>query len=95
VKLGLAHRPFQSEQQTIVEQRRVINAVGIANERVGQAGKIDEPMPIGVIAGQPRDLETEHETDACESHFGGEAGKARPCDRARTGKAEVLVDDDD
>src|SRR5262249_10871434 len=73
----------------------MINAIGIANERVGQAGEIDEPVPIGVIAGEPRDLEAEHETDACESHFSSKAGKARPCDRAGTGKAEVLVDDND
>jgi hypothetical protein len=70
----------------------MIDAIGIANQRVGEAGEIDEPMPIGVVAGKPRYLETEHETDACERHLGGEAGKARSCDRAGTRKAEILVD---
>src|SRR5262245_40743130 len=73
----------------------MIDAIGIANERIGKTGEIDETVPIGVIAGEPRDLETEHETDACESHFGGEAGKAGPCDRAGTGKPEILVNDND
>src|SRR5215469_5556490 len=54
VKLGFTHCAFETEQQAIVEERGMINAVGIANERVGQAGKVDETVPIGVIAGEPR-----------------------------------------
>ena len=87
--------PFQSEQQTVIEQRRVIDAIGIADQRIGETGEINEPVPIGVIASEPRHLEAEHKTDACERHFGGEAGKARSCHRAKTGRAEVLVNDND
>src|SRR6516165_7826237 len=47
VKLDFAHRALETEQQAIVEERGVIDAVGIANERVGQAGEVDETMPIG------------------------------------------------
>src|SRR6516225_10684923 len=52
-------------------------------------------VPIGVVASDPRHLEAEHKTDACERHFGGEAGKAGSCDRTGAGKAEILVDDND
>src|SRR5262249_36183055 len=41
LQLGLAPRPLQPEQQTVVEQRRMIDAVGIPDQRVGKAGKID------------------------------------------------------
>ena len=35
MQLGLAHRPLQPEQQTVIEQRRMIDAVGISDQRVG------------------------------------------------------------
>src|SRR5215470_12566825 len=73
----------------------MINAIGIANQRVGETGEIDEPMPISVIASEPRYLETEHETDARKRYFGGETRKARSRNRARTGKPEILVNDND
>src|SRR6516165_984956 len=69
----------------------MIDAIGIADQCIGEAGEIDEPVPIGVIASEPRHLEPEYKTDTCERHFGGETGKARSRDRAGTGKAEILV----
>src|SRR5262249_31434027 len=95
MQLGLAHRAFETEQQAVVEERRMIDAVGIADQCVGETRQIDEPVPIGVIAGEPRDLEAEHETDTCERHFRCEPGKARSRNRAGTGKAEILIDDND
>src|SRR5215467_1142998 len=95
VKLGFAHRAFETEQKAIVEEPGMIDAVGIANERVGQASEVDETVPIGVIAGEPRDLEAEHKTHPCECYFGGEVSKARSLHRAVTGEAEILVDDND
>ena len=73
----------------------MIDAVAIADQRVGEPGKIDEAVPIGIVAGKPRHLETEHETDAGERNLGGEPREAGARDRAGAGEAEVLVDDDD
>ena len=70
----------------------MIDAVGVADQRVCETRKIDEPVPIGVIARQPRDLEAEHETDARERDLGGEAGKARSRE-AGTGQAKIFVDE--
>lgn len=72
----------------------MIDAVGISDQRVGEAGKIDEAMPIGVIARKPRHLETEHKTNAGECNLGGEARKSGTRDGARAGKAEILIDDE-
>jgi hypothetical protein len=63
VQLGLAHSSFEAKQQAIVEEGGMIDAVGIADQRVGEAGEIDEPVPISVVASEPRHLEAEHETD--------------------------------
>jgi hypothetical protein len=35
VQLRLAHRALQTEQETVVEQRRMVDAVAIADQRVG------------------------------------------------------------
>ena len=72
----------------------MIDAVGIADQRVGEAGKIDEAVPIGIVARKARHLETEHEPNVGERNLGSETREAGSCNRAGAGKAEVLVDDE-
>ena len=43
---------FQAKQQAVVEHGRMIDTIGVADQRVGQAAKLDETMPIGVVAGE-------------------------------------------
>src|SRR5262245_65322700 len=59
MQLRLAHRSFEAEQQTVVEQCRMIDAVGIPDQRVGEASEVDEAVPIGIVARKARQLETE------------------------------------
>jgi hypothetical protein len=91
---GLAHRPLQPEQQTVVEQRRMIDAVGIPDQRVGEAGEVDEAVPIGVVARKARHLQTEHQSDMGECNLGSEPREAGSCNRTGAGEAEVLADDE-
>ncbi len=95
VQLGLAHGSLEPEQEPVIEQARMIEAVGIADQRVAETGEIDEAVPVGIVAGEARCLEAEHEADMAERHLGGETGKPRASDRAGTGEPEILVDDDD
>ena len=73
----------------------MIDAVGIADQGIGQAGKVDQAVPLGVIAGEAGYFEAEHEANPGERHLGGQACEARARDRARTGEAKIFVDDDD
>jgi hypothetical protein len=50
MQFGLAHCALETEQQTVIEHGRMIEAVGIANERIGEAAEIEQAMPVGVIA---------------------------------------------
>ena len=52
MQLGLAHGALQPEQQPVVEHRRVIDAVGIADEGVGETAEIEQAVPVGVVPGQ-------------------------------------------
>src|SRR5262245_9492559 len=73
----------------------MIDAIGIAEQCIGEAGEIDEPVPIAVLASEPLHLAPEQKTDACEGHFGCETGEAGRRARGGTGKAEILVNDND
>ena len=95
IQLGLAHGALEPKQQPVVEQRRMIDAVGIADEGIGEAAQIEQAIPIGIVAGEPRDFEAEHKTDVAERDLCGEPCEAAALDMACAGNTEVLVDDDD
>src|SRR5512132_2650570 len=95
IQLGLAYGALQAKQQSIVEHGGVIDAVGIADERVGEAAEIEQAIPVGIVAGEAGDLETEHDPDMSKRDFRGEPREAAAFDDAGARKPEVFVDDDD
>src|ERR1700720_3898547 len=90
MQLSLAHGALEAEQQSVVEHRGMIDAVGIADESVSEAAEIEQAIPVGVVAGEAGD-----DADMAEGDFGGEPGEAIALDDAGSGKPEVLVDNDD
>src|SRR6202043_2979691 len=68
--------PLRPRQQSIVEHRGMIDAVGIADEGVGEAAQIEQAIPIGVVAGEAGDFEAEHDADMAEGDFSGGPGEA-------------------
>jgi hypothetical protein len=51
------HGALEAEDQTIVEKRRMIQPVTIADQSVSQAAKIKQAIPIGIIARESRNFE--------------------------------------
>src|ERR1700680_4755866 len=94
MQLSLAHGALETEQQSIVEHRGMIDTVGIADEGVGEAAQIEQAIPIGVVAGEAGDFAGEHDGEMAEGDFSGEPGEAIALDDAGTGKPEVFVDND-
>ena len=84
-----------SSIEKISEHRRMIDAVGIADERIGEAAEIEQAIPVGVVTGEAGDFEPEHDADMAEGHLGGEPGEAIALDDAESGKPKVFVDNDD
>src|ERR1019366_860979 len=68
VKFGLRHRALQSQHQPIVEQTRMIDPVGIPDERVGDTAQIEQTIPVGIVASEARDFQSQHETDMTQGH---------------------------
>jgi hypothetical protein len=92
VQLGLGHRALHPEQQPVVEQCRMVDAISVGNQRVGHPGQVQQPVPVGVVAGQPGALQRQHDPDLPEAHLGSELREpAAPSGRG-PGDSQVLID---
>lgn len=49
-KLILRHRAFQSKQQTIVDEPRIIGAIRIDDQRTRKRAKVNQMMPVPAVA---------------------------------------------
>ena len=85
--------PFRPSSKRSLNLAGVIDTVGIADERVGKAPEIEQAIPVGVVAGEAGDLETEYDPDV-QAHVRREPREAAALDDAGAGKPEVFVDDD-
>ena len=92
VQLGLAHRALQAEHQPVVEIGRVVDAVGVGDQRVGQRAQIQQLIPVGVVAGQPADLDAEDDPDLPRPTSATRS--LNPCRAVASapGPAQVVVD---
>ena len=67
VQLGLAHGALEAEQQPVVEVAGIVNAVLVEDQRVAQRGDLQQAVPVGRVARQPRHLEPEHDSGAAHA----------------------------
>jgi hypothetical protein len=75
-QLGLADGPLEAEQEAVVEVRRVVEAVLIEDEGVGEGADLQQPVPVGRVAGEAGDLQPEHDTGAAHADVGDESLEA-------------------
>ena len=95
VQFGLGHGALHAQQHPIIEQPRMVDPVGIGDQRVGHPGQIQQPIPVGVVAGQPRHLQRQHDPDLAEPDLGGQLGEPGPAGGGSGADAEVVVDHPD
>src|SRR6516162_11689994 len=94
VKFCLRHDAFQAENQAIVEKRRMIDAVAISHQSIGDATQIEQAIPVGIVACQARDFQSEHDSRAAHSNFCSQVREAGALDPSRTRPAQIFIDDD-
>ena len=68
--------PFQTEQQAIVEIAEIVRAIGIDDERVGQAGQFQQARQIGGGACQARDLQAKDGADLSQTDAADQISEA-------------------
>jgi hypothetical protein len=90
----LCLRSIQAEQQPIIEQCRMIDTVVVADERVGDAAKLQQPIPVSVVPGEARDFQSENDPHMGQGNFTGQARKPGSFVGAGAGQSEILIDND-
>ena len=95
VQFGLAHGALQAEQQPVVEVGRVIEPILVADQGGRHGADLQQPVPVGVVAGQPGDLQPQYDPGAAHAHLGDQPLKAVPVGGGGAGLALVGVDGDD
>jgi hypothetical protein len=73
----LCFRSIESQQQPVVEERRMIDTVVVADERVGDAAEFQQTIPVGIVPRQTGDLQAEDDAHVSQCDFASEAGEAR------------------
>ena len=92
VQLGLGHRSLKAQHEAVVIAARMVDAVGVGDQGVGQRAQIQQLIPVGVGAGQPRALQRQHDPGLAQPDIGDQLRKPRPARRRGTGPAQVLID---
>ena len=92
MQLGLGHGALHAQQQPVVEQRRMVDAVGVGDQGVGHPGQVQQPVPVGVVAGQPGALQRQHDPDLPEPDLGSQMREPAAPGRRGPGEPQVLVD---
>jgi hypothetical protein len=95
MQFSLGHGSFESEKEPIVKESRMVEPIFIADLSVGDAAQIEEPIPIGIIAGYSGDFDGENKADVTQGHLCGHHGEAMALGSSRARTSEVLVDNFD
>jgi hypothetical protein len=95
MQFGLGHGAFEAEQQPVVELAGIVEAVLVADQRRGQRADLQQPVPVGVVAGQPGHLQAEYDPGPAHADLGDQVLEAFPVGGTGTGVPLVGVDGDD
>jgi len=69
-QLELAHRALEAEQQPVVAQARIVDALGIDEQRSYQAAQSDQMVPVAIVAGQTRRLQAQDRAHRAQRDLG-------------------------
>jgi hypothetical protein len=95
VQLGLTHRAFETEQEPIVEARRIVDTILIEDQGIGERADLQQAMPVRVVPGQTRHLQAHHDARVPHAHVRNQTLKALAPGRRRARLALILIDDGD
>jgi hypothetical protein len=78
MQFSLAKFALQAEQKSVVEGRRVVEAILIEDQGSRNGAQLDQPVPIGRISSQSRNFQPHHHAGLAESHFADQLLKSIP-----------------
>jgi hypothetical protein len=90
-QLQLAHRALHAEQQPVVRQPRVVDAVLVREQASDQAAELQQRVPVAAIPREARRFDREHHAGPPLADRHQQPLEARPLDPTPRA-AEVVVD---
>src|SRR5712692_5245845 len=90
---ALCFRSIQPEQEPVVEVCRIIDSILIENERASQRTQLEQPVPVGGVPSQTRNLQPHHQTCLAESNLADKLLKTVPSSRLRARFAKIAIED--
>jgi hypothetical protein len=87
--------PFNPNIEPVVEVGRIVDAVLVQDQRIGQGADLEQAMPVGVVACQARDLQAHHDPGATHADIAHQALKAFAVLARGARLTEVGIDHDD
>jgi hypothetical protein len=90
--LEVAHDPLQAQEQPIVHEPRIVNAIVIDQDNLRDGPQLHQLRPIAIVAREPRRFE--RQDGACRARADGREQplKARALGEARPGDPQIVVD---
>src|SRR5580658_2984744 len=76
VQFGFRHGALETEHEAVVEVARVVEAIGVGDQRSGQRAEVEQTVPVGIVARQARDFQTQDDADPAHGDFGSQMGAA-------------------
>ena len=92
VQLELAHRSFEPQQEPIIEDARIVDAIWIDHEGAYQAAEFDEMMPVSTVTGQAGSLNAKHSANLSRADFRNQMLEPRALHLAGPRASKILVD---
>ena len=83
---------IQAQQEPIVEDARIVDAIWIDHDGVHQAAEFDEMMPVSAVTGQAGSLNAKHSANLSGADFRNQMLEPRALYLAGPRAAKVLVD---
>src|SRR5271157_1748214 len=93
VQFKFRHGALQTQEQTIIDDIRIVDSIKVHYHRSHHATQLDQVMPVPAITRQARCFDAEHGSNFACAHFRHETLKPWTVDQARRGTAQVVVND--
>ena len=93
VQLGLGERALHAQHEAVVELARVVAAVLVDDQRVGDGAQLQQAMPVLVGAREARCLQREDRADVAHRHIADQRLEVLPARGSGARLAEVAVED--
>ena len=94
-QLDLAELALEPEQDAVIELAGIVDTGLVQDQRVGVRGQLEQSVPVGVVAGQARDLQAQHHAHLAHRHGRYQQAEAIAVASGCARLAEIVVNHTD